>query len=106
MFVFIAAVVLVLLVFLYVSDMVLKQTREHLSLLYRDVQPIGAIVAFVGEHAPPGYLTRDGGIVDLVQNPQYFALAQVLGSSYGMNGEVRLPDLQGRCMWDKALVID
>lgn len=57
--------------------------------------PVGAIVAFGGSTAPPGWLMTDGSTVSATQFPE---LCAVLGSSFGSApaGQCKLPDLRGR----------
>jgi microcystin-dependent protein len=62
-------------------------------------QPIGTINAFGGQKdkLPAGWLICDGTVYDRVQQPQYNALFQVIGTSWGGNGASKfaVPDLRG-----------
>jgi hypothetical protein len=62
-------------------------------------QPVGTIVAFSGQKdkLPAGWLICDGTIYDRGASPQYNALFQIIGTSWGGNGanKFAVPDLRG-----------
>lgn len=55
--------------------------------------PPGAIIAFAGSTAPPGWLLCDGSLLDLQVRPECTVLAAIL--SGGERSGVRLPNLRG-----------
>lgn len=61
--------------------------------------PTGFVGQYAGLHAPEGWLVCNGRVLDVINHPEYRALAQVLGHRYvnGVHGQAfRLPDFGGR----------
>lgn len=70
-------------------------TAQDLSTsLQQGVTPVGSIVAYIGDTAPPGWLLCDGTIQTTNSFP---ALAQVVGNKFGAGTATtfKLPDLRG-----------
>jgi microcystin-dependent protein len=62
------------------------------------VVPVGTVLPYVGDSAPPGWLICDGGPSDGLLNTGTFRrLWEVIGYKYGQVGSnFRIPDLRGR----------
>jgi len=60
----------------------------------------GAIAAFAGESAPYGWLPCDGRTLSVTTNPEYKALWEAIGTTWGGTGEenFQLPNLGGRTL--------
>ena len=64
---------------------------------------IGSVVPHAGPTAPVGYLLCYGQTLDAVANPQYLALFNIIGNTYGGTDSSNfvLPDLRGRTLAGK-----
>lgn len=61
------------------------------------VNPVIGQIQYFPYACPPNYTLADGRMIDLNQNPEFTQLQQVIGNSFGTNGDnVLLPDLRGR----------
>lgn len=73
----------------------------HASDLIKAVTPVGTVIWYASSTPPAGYLECDGEVLSATDYP---ALVAVLGTTYGVNGQ--LPDLRGRFIrgWDHSRI--
>lgn len=62
------------------------------------IMPTGSILDYAGTNAPDGWLLCYGQTLDATANPEYQALYDIIGNTYGgsSNANFVVPDLRGR----------
>ena len=77
-------------------DNALDELLRRVTVLEEARVPVGSILAFAGDAAPPGWLLCNGAAVP--SEPQFEALRRVLGTTFDETGRVGfwVPDLRGR----------
>lgn len=75
-----------------------SDSGETKRLQITHIMPVGSIMDFAGTSAPAGWILCYGQALNAVTNPEYQALFDVIGTTYGGsdNTDFVVPDLRGR----------